>query len=90
MQTEEYFLYYDLFHEKHDPHGCRLSKCREECAELEEAIRSGDEDQITDELIDVMNTSMAALRSRGVFDPLWHGVMKLERTSQKYLASSEE
>ena len=92
MNIDEYCLHYDNFHAEFFPRAGTLEKRRklyEESVELQYAIinhehRPGNKASVIDETIDVMNTAIAYLRSEGILDPLWHGVMKLEKTAAKY------
>lgn len=76
----------------------RLNKCREECNELIDAIinyklamKSTDKkwqaratEDLKSELADNMNTSMAAIVSSGIPNPLMAGYLKLQATAVKY------
>jgi hypothetical protein len=90
MNIDNYLAHYQRFHAEFCPDaaaGDKLRKCLDECRELITAATfSSDENAITDELLDVMNTAIATIYARGIVNPLDAGARKLERTAEKYRA----
>jgi hypothetical protein len=90
MDIPEFLLHYERFDNKFCPQATVQDverKLLEEMGELKTCLVSfpGQPNEETiGELLDVMNVSIKLLHRYGVRDPLWAGVMKLEKTAAKY------
>lgn len=85
MNAPEYYRTLKHFVEVHgisrDPWS-RLEKAQEEVGELEDAILSGDRDNIINEAADLLNVCADIILSQGG-NPLWRGYLKLEEAAAR-------